>query len=143
MSDGGPWFRLLDHTGDMAILVRAPSLEGLYDGLTRAFFEVLMDTRTITASHRVAVGVDDAVDAEDLVVRYLSELLFLHDARGWVFRGAEVRRVSDTAIEAEALGEPFDPQKHAIDRQIKAVTHHHLLLSRDRDGWTARCVLDL
>jgi SHS2 domain-containing protein len=143
MSDAGPWFRLLDHTGDMAILVRASSLESLYDGLTRAFFEVLMDTRTIDAAQRVAVTVDDAVDAEDLVVRYLSELLFLHDARGWVFRGARVGRVTDTTIEAEALGEPFDPERHAIDRQVKAVTHHHLLLSRDRDGWTARCVLDL
>jgi SHS2 domain-containing protein len=143
MSDGAPWFRLLDHTGDMAILVRASSLEGLYDGLTRAFFEVLMDTRAIEPAERVAVVVEDAVDAEDLVVRFLSELLFLHDARGWVFRGAEVRTVGDTAIEAEALGEPFDPDRHVIDRQVKAVTHHHLLLSKDRDGWTARCVLDL
>jgi len=143
MSDGGPWFRLLDHTGDMAILVRAPDLEGLYDGLTRALFEVMMDTTTVETAETVAVGVEDAVDAEDLVVRYLSELLFLHDARGWVFRGAKVERVSDTAIAANALGEPFDPARHVIDRQIKAVTHHHLLLSRDRDGWTARCVLDL
>ena len=31
-------------------IVRAPGLEGLYDGLTRALFEVMMDTRTIAAA---------------------------------------------------------------------------------------------
>jgi SHS2 domain-containing protein len=93
--------------------------------------------------HEVAVRVEGAVDAEELLVRYLSELLFLHDARGWLFRGARVERITQTEISAVALGEPFDPARHAIDRQVKAVTHHHLLLSQDRDGWSARCVLDL
>jgi SHS2 domain-containing protein len=143
MSGDDPWFRLLEHTGDMAILVRARDLEGLYHGLTRALFEVMMDTRTIDAARGVAVRIDEAVDAEDLMVRYLSELLFLHDAREWVFRGAEVRRVTATTIDALALGEPFDPARHVIDRQVKAVTYHHLLLAHETEGWTARCVLDL
>lgn len=143
MSHESPWFRLLDHTGDMAVLVRAATLEQLYDVLTRAFFEVMLDTRAVRAQAEVPVSIEDAVDAEDLVVCWLSELLFLHDARGWVFRGARVSEVDATSIRAVALGERFDPGRHRIDRQVKAVTHHHLLLSQDREGWSARCVLDL
>jgi SHS2 domain-containing protein len=111
--------------------------------MTRALFEVMLDARTVEPRHEVPVRVEGAVDAEDLLVRYLSELLFLHDARGWLFRGARIRTVTDAEIEAAALGETFDPRRHRMDRQVKAVTHHHLLLSRDREGWSARCVLDL
>jgi SHS2 domain-containing protein len=133
----------MDHTGDMALLARAPTLRSLYDALTRGLFEVILDTRTVEAREKETVSIQDAVDAEDLLVRYLSELLFLHDARDWLFRGAEVVHLSEKRLAARALGERFDPERHTIDRQIKAVTYHHLLLSQDGDGWTARCVLDL
>ena len=138
-----PWYRLLDHTGDMALLVRAPTLEALYDAATRAFFDVMLDVRTVEPKQSIPVRVNGAVDAEDLLVRYLSELLFLHDARGWLFCGASILKLARDQVVAEVKGELFDPARHFIERQVKAVTYHHLLLSEDRDGWTARCVLDL
>ncbi len=143
MKPGSPWYRLLDHTGDVALLVRAPTLEGIYDGAARALFEVIVDVRTVGATDSVPVEVERAVDAEALLVRFLSELLFLHDARGWLFRGFDARSLSAEAVRGEASGERFDPHRHRILRQVKAVTYHHLLLSRDADGWSARLVLDL
>ncbi len=141
--DGAPWYRVLEHTGDIAILARAPDLPGLYDAATRALFDVIVDVRRVEPRERVPVVIEDAVDAEDLLVRYLSELLFLHDARDWLFRGTDVERIAPTGLRAQALGERFDPQRHRIERQVKAVTYHHLLLDEGRDGWTARLVLDL
>ena len=143
MKGEAPWFRLLDHTGDIAILVGAATLPELYDAATRALFEVILDVRTVEPKERVEIRVEGAVDAEDLLVRYLSELLFLHDTAGWLFRGAEVGEIRPGAIEAAVVGEKFDPARHAIQRQVKAVTYHRLLLSEDREGWSARVVLDL
>lgn len=143
MSEEGSGYRLLDHTGDMAILVRAPTLPDLYDASARALFDVILDVRTVVPRERLPILVEDAVDAEDLLVRYLSELLFLHDARDRLFCGFEVRDLCETRIEGDALGEPFDPSRHAIARQVKAVTYHHLHLGQDRKGWSARLVLDL
>ncbi|MDX1388654.1 MAG: archease [Acidobacteriota bacterium] len=138
-----PWYQLLDHTGDIAILVRAPTQEELYSAATRALFDVIADVVRVEPRRAVPIEVVGAVDREDLLVRYLSELLFLHDARGWLFRDAEIRRLTDDAVEADAMGEPFDARRHVIERQVKAVTYHNLLLSEDRDGWSARLVLDL
>ena len=143
MSGETPWYRLLDHTGDIALLVRAPTHPALYDAATRALFDVILDVRTVEPRERVEVLIDTAVDAEDLLVRYLSELLFLHDSRGWLFRGAEVRDLRPDGLTADVLGEPFDPLRHSIQRQVKAVTYHNLMLSQDRQGWSARLVLDL
>jgi SHS2 domain-containing protein len=138
-----PWYQFLDHTGDIAILARAPTHEGLYSVATRALFDVIADVIHVEPRETVPVRVTGAVDREDLFVRFLSELLFLHDARGWLFRDATVHTLTDDTVEAEAVGEPFDPERHVIEREVKAVTYHHLLLSEDRDGWSVRLVLDL
>jgi SHS2 domain-containing protein len=138
-----PWYRLIDHSGDIAMLVRAATLPALYDAAARALFDVILDVRTVEPRERVDVAVEDAADAEDLLVRFLSELLFLHDSRGWVFRGAEIHEIGFDRLRAAAIGEPFEPARHAILRQVKAVTYHHLLLSEDAEGWSARLVLDL
>jgi SHS2 domain-containing protein len=144
VTDGeAPWYRLIDHTGDIALLVRAATLPELYDACTRALFDVILDVRTVEPRETVPVRVSGAVDSEDLLVRYLSELLFLHDARSWLFCRARAIVLSPGRLEAEVVGEPFDPGRHAIERQVKAVTYHHLLLAEARDGWTARLVLDL
>ena len=143
MSGEVPWYRLIDHTGDIAMLVRAATLPALYGAAARALFDVILDVRTVEPRERLDVGVDGAVDAEDLLVRFLSELLFLHDSRGWLFRGAEILELGSDRLRASAIGEPFDPARHAIQREVKAVTYHHLLLSEDAEGWSARLVLDL
>jgi len=137
------WYRLIDHTGDLALLIRAPTLAELYATAARALFDVILDIHSVEPREGVPVRVRGAADREDLLVRFLSELLFLHDARGWVFHAFRVDDLADERLEGEALGESFDPRRHAILRQVKAVTYHHLLLSQDRDGWSARLVLDL
>jgi SHS2 domain-containing protein len=138
-----PWYRLIDHTGDIAMLVRAATLPSLYDAAARALFDVILDVRTVEPRERLEVVIEDAADAEDLLVRFLSELLFLHDSRDWVFRGAEILEMGSDRLRADAVGERFEPARHAILRQVKAVTYHRLLLSEDAEGWSARLVLDL
>lgn len=138
----GP-YRLLDHTGDMAILVRAPTLAEIFDVAARALFDVILDVATVEARGSVAISVHDAADRADVLVRALGELLFLHDARDWVFRGLTVLELTETKLRGEGSGEAFDPARHAMRRQVKAVTYHRALLREDRDGWIARLTLDL
>jgi SHS2 domain-containing protein len=143
VNSGEGWYRILDHTADIAVLVRAPTLASLYDAATRALFDVILDARAIEPREAVRVEIADAADREDLLLRYLSELLFLHDARDWLFRGARVEAIGDRSVVAEPIGERFDSARHRIERQVKAVTYHALLVSEDREGWSARFVLDL
>jgi SHS2 domain-containing protein len=143
MSPGTATHELLDHTGDMAILVRAASFADLLDGAVRALFDVILDVTAVESREEVAVRVSGAQDREDLIVRLLSEALFLHDARGYVFAGFRAASVADDGVCGAALGERFDAQRHTIARQVKAVTYHHARVSEGPDGWSARLVLDL
>jgi Uncharacterized conserved protein len=135
---------LLDHTGDVGFVARAESVEGVFEESAKALFAVILDdVERVRSESALPVEIGEAVDREDLLVRFLGELLFLHDAKDWVFCGARVAFLSSIALRGEALGERFDPAQHRIARQVKAVTYHHLLLSEDRGGWSARVVLDL
>ena len=142
MSEGISW-RLLDHTGDMAVLVRARTLRGLFDGAARALFGVILDLESVEERTEVVVRVEGAVDAEDLLVRFLSELLFLHDARGWLFHRVRIEELETNRVTCVALGEAYDPRRHRVARQVKAVTYHGLRLLEGEGGWSARVVLDL
>lgn len=133
-----------DHTGDIAIGVRAGDLESLFDAATRALFAVILEIDTIEPRERVEVRVEGALDLDDLLVRFLAELLFLHDARDWLFCGAEIDgSVTASSVAATVVGERFDPARHVVARQVKAVTHHGLRLAREGEIWSARIVLDL
>ncbi len=134
---------LLDHTGDIGFRVRAGSREALFAGAVRALFDVIVDVETVEARQAVPVSVTGGLDDADGLVRFLSEILFLHDARGWLFRGARSVSLGPSTIEAVAEGEPFDPARHAILRQVKAVTYHRAQVRREGETWVAEIVLDL
>src|SRR5512138_2098904 len=101
----------------MALLVRAPTLPELYGAAARALFDVILDVRTVRAATSLDVAVEGA-DTEDLLVRFLSELLFLHDARDWLFAGASPVEIGPTFVRATLWGESFDPGRHRIERQV-------------------------
>jgi len=145
-----PEYELIDHTGDVGIIVRAGSLAALYEKAAAAMFDIILDLETVRPERPYEVGVE-ALDREDLMVRWLSELLFLYEARRVALSRFDVREVSDSRLAAKAWGEPFDPGRHIARTELKAVTYHEMLVSEDRSGpggmegagWTARIIFDV
>ena len=46
-------------------------------------------------------------------------------------------------LRAEIGGEPIDRDRHVLDHEVKAVTHHGLSLTREGQGWLAEFILDI
>src|SRR5207245_11596579 len=85
----------------------------------------------------------DASAPPDLLVNWLSEILYLFDADGWVFRGFEVRSLTDRSISAVSRGEKFAPARHQVNLLVKAVTYHQLALEKTASGWRAQVYVDI
>ena len=68
----------LSHTGDLGLLVYGRDLPTLFVHAAWAMFDVLSDASTIRPLQTLTVDVS-ATDLEDLLVRWLSELLYLYD----------------------------------------------------------------
>ena len=85
------------------------------------------------------------VSLEDLLVRWLQEILFRQDTRGWRFGAARVTRLDRKRMRLRgvATGEPYDPARHGRGREIKAVTYHHLAIRRRAGRYVTRLVLDV
>ena len=134
--------RVQDHTADYMVEVSARSLQALFAEAALALFEAVTDVKTVRPRESVRVRVE-AADPEELLVTWLTELLFLHESERWLFSRFEPRLPDGRHVEGEAWGEKLDPRRHPIDREVKAITYHRMKLVREGDVIKTRIVFDL
>jgi SHS2 domain-containing protein len=131
-----------DHTGDLGIEVTAGTLARLFELAAQGMFGLLTDVATIRDSKSVHIQVE-ASDRAALMVRWLSELNFVHLTEGLLFARFDLESIDDYHLDAVAWGEPFDPGRHPMHTEIKAVTFHDLLVEERNGGWHARIIFDI
>lgn len=136
-------YHLFDHTADVGIEVTARSRPELFETSAIALFDLITDVRSVEARSEREVAVS-ARDTDELLVRWLSELLFLHDAEGEMFSRFVVSLLTPTHLTARIGGEPFDPSRHPVKTEVKAVTYHQVTVRTRDDGvHEARFVVDV
>jgi len=132
----------LEHTGDAGIEARADSLRELFETAARGMLELIAETGRIEERVRVDFRAEGA-DRAELLVQFLGELHSLHDARGLLFRRAEVTELTEGAAAGRAHGERYDPARHVVIAPIKAVTYHGAEVAEERGRFRARVIFDL
>ena len=130
-------FREIEHTADWELEVWAPDLLSLLEQAARGMY-VLSGIRhqpghPIQRSFKIS-----AVDGEDLLVQFLSELLFLSEQERLVFDQFGLTMLGDT-LEAKLVGRPILTQ----DKEIKAVTYHNLEIRQLPNGLSVNLVFDV
>jgi SHS2 domain-containing protein len=139
------WLQEIDHTGDVGIVVTAPDRNRLYARAAVGLFWVLTDVEAVRDREAVDVSVE-AADPESLMVRWLSELNFLHATQNVLFRRFDVD-IRDTAdglhLDASAYGEPIDRDRHTVFTEIKAVTFHDMNVEDTGTGWRVQVIFDM
>ena len=51
--------------------------------------------------------------------------------------------VTPTGLTAKIWGEPFDPLRHLLSREVKAITYHGLKIEDVDDGFLAEVIVDI
>ena len=82
-------------------------------------------------------------DPADLMVNYLRELLYLWTGNEKLVKLIDIVDISDTAVSARVSTDRYQPERHEILHEIKAVTYHQIEVSRTADGWQATVVFDV
>jgi len=135
-------FRVLEHTADIGFEAFGATQEEVFANAARALMHLVVDLESIAPREPVTLEVQGA-DPAGLLVNWLSEILYLHDAEGWLFRDYEVRLLRDTSLAATARGEKFDRARHQAKLLVKAITYHQLALEQTADGWHAQVYVDI
>jgi SHS2 domain-containing protein len=135
-------YRVFDHTADLGVEVSAASMEELYAGAAFALFDLLADLSTVRAGI-VREIVVEGEDPADLLVNFLREVLYLWNGGRFLIKTCSVREVKPQRLMAVLRGEPFDPGRHRIKKEIKAVTYHQASVCETERGWVAKVVFDV
>lgn len=137
-------YEFFEHTADVGAVVRGATLPRLFENASRALFDLVCDRRTVRPRRAVRIAVVGS-SLEDLLVRWLSELLYRLETEDLLFSSFRVERVDRLLFRARgtARGETIDRARHRLRREIKAVTYHQIRLVRGRSAWRVRLVFDI
>jgi SHS2 domain-containing protein len=140
MDDAG--YELFDHTADLGLRVTAPDLPALFAQAAAGLTAMLVDLpANVQPRHerRFEVAGDDR---EYLLFDWLKALLLAFETDRFVACACDVV-VTAAGLEAAARGEPFDPSRHGLGREVKAVTYHGLSVTETAGGWQAEVIVDI
>ncbi len=135
-------YETFDHTADMGIRVFGQTEEEVFANAAYALFDQLTDLRKVGDGATQEISVEGA-DREDLLIRWLGELLFLSQSRGFLFKEFSILHLESNFLRAIARGEIFDPSRHRLETEIKAVTYHQVEVKQKDKGWEAKVIFDI
>ena len=134
-------FEFLEHTADLRFRAWGDSLDECFENSARAMWTAIIEQDTVATKAEKKMELE-ADSVEVLLHDFLSELLFLFETEGLVFKDFEVS-IRDKRLSAVAKGERFDPKRHKIETEIKAVTYHEMLIKEEMGEWSATVLCDI
>jgi SHS2 domain-containing protein len=135
-------YETFDHTADIGVRVFGRTVEEVFVNAAYALFDQLTDLRKVEDRATKKISVEGA-DREDLLIRWLGELLFLCQGRGYLFKEFSILHLDSKSLRAIVRGEIFDPSRHRFKTEIKAVTYHQVEVQQKDDGWEGKVVFDV
>ena len=137
-----PWEEI-EHTADVGIELTAPDLSSAFERAAAAMFDMISDLDRVGSGWRREIRVTGREgDLQNLFIRWLAELLFLHESERVLLSSFGVRSIGRDALEAEVAGERIDRERHALKVEIKAPTYHDLTIEDTSAGWRVRVIFD-
>jgi SHS2 domain-containing protein len=138
-----PSYTEIEHTADVGLELIAPDLRSAFERVAAAMFDMISDLDRIGTGWRRDVRVEGREgDLENLLIRWLTELLFVHESERVLLSSFDVRSLGRNALEAEVVGERYDPRRHTLKVEIKAPTYHGLVIRETDSGWRVRVIFD-
>ena len=132
----------LEHTADIGIKIKAPTLEQLFILAAEGMFEIIIPNRKVNSLENIKVQVN-AIDREELLINWLSELNYLFQTQQFLLNTVSEIQVSDKSLSAKISGEKIDPARHPVETEIKAITFHKLYIRQEKTKWTAQVIFDI
>lgn len=135
-------YEIIDHTADLGLHVTAADPSDLFATAARGLFDVMVSADSLRPRRTLSLKVDGA-DWPDLLVNWLRELLYLWSGKGFLVHSVHIHDIAADRIAADVAVDLYDPARHAIDCEIKAVTYHQVAVDRTSAGWEAKIIFDV
>lgn len=140
-------YRFLDDvaTADIAFEATGRDLNEVFRSAADATLAVMLDDTSGLRPRVTRDMVLEADDPQELLFRFLQEVIFYKDAECLLLQVRElnVRGNGKWELRAVMEGEEVDIERHRLNVDIKAVTYHLFTFAKTGDGYTTTVVLDI
>ncbi len=135
-------FEILEHPSDLGIEAHGNSMQEVFRNAAHGFMSVIAGASKIKSCENRSI-VLQALDRENLMVRWLTEILYLYDAEKFLTADVKFETLTDTLLKANLHGEPYDASRHELKLDVKAITYHQLKVEGHDGDWIARVFVDI
>ncbi len=135
-------YEILEHTADIGFRAWGPSPSELFCNAARAMMAIATEPETLSGLEERELETRGG-DYPDLMVNWLSEVLYLFDTNQFAARDFRVDDIAADRLRAMLIGEPREPERHPWELIIKAVTYHQLKVEQQNSRWQAEVFLDI
>jgi len=143
-----PPFEILEHTADVGLRAFGATLPELFANAARGLIALALEPLGIGDAAPQAIPEQcrklsaRGEDREELLVHFLSEILYALDTEGWRFAEFRFQTLAANLIEAEGWGSCAERSEHSRVA-VKAVTYHQVSVTQTAEGWEAVVYFDI
>ncbi len=135
-------YEYFEHKADIGIRGIGKTLVEAFEQAALAMFEVMVETKELELNKSQLVEVKGN-DLDELLIAWLSELLYLKDIEGKMFSRFKIKSINNNRLIAKVHGEPIDASRHKLKLEVKAATYTQLIVEKKNGYWIAQCLVDV
>jgi len=136
-------FEIFEHTADIGVIAYGKTLKQAFANTAYGMFSILIaDLNQVEISRTVEIEVSGN-DLEEVLVAFLSELLYNHTVGNLILKRFSIKKIENTSLRAKAYGEMYDPSRHELLREIKTVTYHQLKIEEKEGYFRIQVIFDI
>lgn len=134
-------YEKLDISGDVGLKIRGRTPEELFENSALGMSGLITDISKIKQNVKKEITL--AFDSyENLLVRWLNELIFHSDAHNFIGRVFSLK-FEGNILKAQISGGTFDPDVNESGLLLKAATYNSLSVKKTNSTWEATVIFDI
>ena len=135
-------YRVLEHPADIGIEATGMTLREAFQHAAEGLMSLILDVSSVEIKQSRSIELQ-ATDIEQLLVKWLAEILYLYDGQDFVAKDFKISELTETTIKAIVSGEKFLSSKHQTKMDVKAITYHQLEVREEKNWAYVKVFLDI
>lgn len=137
-------YEFLEHTADLKIRATGKTLEEALADSAKAVFEAIAGKSRVEPKEERNLTII-VREPQTLVHDFLGQLIYLFATEHMLFSEYQLtlKEAIGYKLTVKARGERYDPKRHKLIKEVKAVTYHDMRVQEEKGkGWTIEIVCD-
>ncbi len=131
----------LEHTADIGFIVRAKNLENLLKRTALLLSKVMIEENSVEEKEVKKLEIEIS-DKELIIIDVLRELLYFFETENFIWKALDLS-IKESKVILNLKGEKFNPKKHKLKKDVKAVTYHDYYIEDKGNYLETRFILDI